>query len=195
MLLCEYLPAPYGEARDGGPPRKTQLCKFFAEDGNCRKGDTCTFAHGDQELGTTLPPGAPICWLHKKARNSQYLVYDVEMGGMRCIAGPNACTGGPGGGRQDNAGFAWRCCNRTVFRETERERERNRERERELPFFFKMLFDRTGNVPLTPLESWRDPAPPIPMGAIPPSPAGWVRPLADARPLAPAPAGTTSGTR
>lgn len=29
---------------------KTAICKNFANTGNCRYGDSCTFAHGDQEL-------------------------------------------------------------------------------------------------------------------------------------------------
>merc|ERR1712070_874625 len=35
--------------------KKTKLCTFF-ESGFCPRGDICTFAHGQEQLGTPQPP-------------------------------------------------------------------------------------------------------------------------------------------
>lgn len=42
----------------GGGYVKWKLCKFFANYGECTKGNACTFAHGEDELGTPAGRGA-----------------------------------------------------------------------------------------------------------------------------------------
>jgi len=39
-----------GGGKGGGKGFKTQMCKYF-QNGSCQKGDQCTYAHGEHELG------------------------------------------------------------------------------------------------------------------------------------------------
>merc|ERR1711879_307605 len=45
-----------GKGQGGKEQRKWKMCQFWQE-GTCRKGASCTFAHGDHELGTPIAPG------------------------------------------------------------------------------------------------------------------------------------------
>mmetsp|Transcript_3561 Transcript_3561/g.5368 ORF Transcript_3561/g.5368 Transcript_3561/m.5368 type:complete len:87 (-) Transcript_3561:592-852(-) len=49
MKLCG---APYSNY-------KTQLCKFWVEDGKCRYKQNCSYAHGDAELRKPYEPVPP----------------------------------------------------------------------------------------------------------------------------------------
>jgi len=48
-----------GPAVGGGPIpfKKTKLCKHY-EEGFCPRGDSCSFAHGEEQLGTPCPPSS-----------------------------------------------------------------------------------------------------------------------------------------
>eukprot|EP00747_Dinoflagellata_sp_TGD_P060126 gnl/TRDRNA2_/TRDRNA2_151887_c0_seq3.p1 gnl/TRDRNA2_/TRDRNA2_151887_c0~~gnl/TRDRNA2_/TRDRNA2_151887_c0_seq3.p1 ORF type:complete len:404 (+),score=46.01 gnl/TRDRNA2_/TRDRNA2_151887_c0_seq3:60-1271(+) len=53
--------APYGDGGGGGgggggPGTKTRLCTYFLQRGFCQSGASCTFAHGEHEIG--MPRGA-----------------------------------------------------------------------------------------------------------------------------------------
>ena len=51
-LMMKLMNMPYNNT-------KTQLCKFWLQDGKCRFGKNCTFAHGEHELRKPYEPVPP----------------------------------------------------------------------------------------------------------------------------------------
>eukprot|EP00951_Prasinocladus_malaysianus_P036386 scaffold382788_cov48-Prasinocladus_malaysianus.AAC.1 len=50
------------------PHFKTQICRYWQQDGACSAGDKCTFAHGASELQDEIV-GAPEAPAAKKSMN------------------------------------------------------------------------------------------------------------------------------
>ena len=73
------------EVKEAG--RKKRICKFWQEE-KCSKGDSCNFAHGDEELGKPIPapamssredpPGSETDHARDGPRRSRHAIEEVE---------------------------------------------------------------------------------------------------------------------
>lgn len=127
-----------GGGGGGGGFKKTKLCTNF-EQGFCPRGDMCTFAHGEQELGTLQPaggagkggggaqPGRPfmktkLChhWQQQGScsrgescgfAHGEHEIGTPQTGGGGCSGGAPAGKGGPTQAEKELFNFKTTLCN------------------------------------------------------------------------------------